>query len=231
MRFAGSVAWEESPSATRRRELPVEAERDVVRHLGARQLLERRRRRGRAGTRSRARRRGRPRAGRPRPRPPRPGAATNTGSPGKQPGSAQTSVSRRLDVDLDDPLEPAGSARAGAPDVAVGALVAAAVVDPRQLEAASASARLARCRRRADPEAPQLGRGDRLARAQAVEVEVLDDLGVGEGADVDDHLVAVLVGVDVVEAEAGLGRRTAPRASPVARSISVKRVPSSGFQR
>ena len=56
-----------------------------------------------------------------------------------------------------------------------------------------------------DPEPPQLRPGDRLAGAQALEVEVLDDLRVVEDADVDDHLVAVLVGVDVVKAEAGVG--------------------------
>ena len=39
-------------------------------------------------------------------------------------------------------------------------------------------------------------------------------LGVVEGAEVDDDLVAVLVGVDVVEGEARHRSRTAPVASP-----------------
>ena len=62
-----------------------------------------------------------------------------------------------------------------------------------------------RARPGGDPEALEVRLGDRLAGAQPLEVEVLDDLGVVEGADVDHDLVAVLVGVDVVEAEARLG--------------------------
>ena len=75
-----------------------------------------------------------------------------------------------------------------------------------------------------------VGAADRLAGAQPLEVEVLDDPGVGVGADVDDHLLALLEGVDVVEGEAGVASQLAS-ALPVERSISVKRVPRSGFQR
>ena len=110
----------------------MEAERDVVRDLGPRQLLERARRRGRAGTtfpaavqhdreqhalvlvlgvrggdeHRLAREAARPRAQTARP---------------------------RCTVALDDPVQPAAR-RPDAPHVAVGALVAAAVVDPRQLD-------------------------------------------------------------------------------------------------
>src|SRR5581483_4940235 len=46
---------------------------------------------------------------------------------------------------------------------------------------------------------------DRLARPQPLQVEVLDDSGVGEDANVDDNLVALLVGIDVVKGKAGVG--------------------------
>jgi hypothetical protein len=54
---------------------------------------------------------------------------------------------------------------------------------------------------------PRVKRGarDRLARSQALEVQILDDAGVGVGAHVDHHLAVALEGVDVVEGEAGLG--------------------------
>src|SRR5262245_27892091 len=55
---------------------------------------------------------------------------------------------------------------------------------------------------RADPEAGEFPRGsDRLARAEAVEVELVDDRRVGGGHDVHDHVVPLLERVDVVEGE------------------------------
>ena len=54
-------------------------------------------------------------------------------------------------------------------------------------------------------EASQRRWSDRLAGAQAVEVEVLDHGCVGVGAEVDDDLALGVVGVDVVEGEAGIG--------------------------
>ncbi len=77
--------------------------------------------------------------------------------------------------------------------------------------------------------AGQLGRGDRLARAQSLEVEVLDHPGVLESAQVDDDLVALLIGVDVVEGEAGVGLEAGASPRRWRRSTSVKRVPRSGF--
>ncbi len=59
--------------------------------------------------------------------------------------------------------------------------------------------------RQAQSKAGQRGVGDRLAGTQAVEVQVLDDARVGQRAQVDDDLVAVLVGVDVVEGKARVG--------------------------
>ncbi len=111
-----------------------------------------------------------------------------------------------FEVGLDDGLQPPGLAHPDAPDVAIGPLVAPAVVDPRQLDRGVAETLGAdRAGVGVDPEAPELRPGDGLAGAQAFEVEVLHDLRVVEDADVDHHLVAVLVGIDVVKAEAGVG--------------------------
>ena len=115
-------------------ELPVEAVRDVVRRLGARQLAQVGGVQHEPGTSGRSSSRRRPTAARRRPRPVASGAATNTGSPGLQPSSRPFDRRAALDVGLDDPVEPA-RLRVDAPDVAVGPLVVAAVVDPRQLEA------------------------------------------------------------------------------------------------
>ena len=81
-----------------------------------------------------------------------------------------------------------------------------------------------------DTEALQIRGSDRLPGPQPLQVEVLDDPGVGVGADVDHDIASLLVGVDVVEGEAGLGLERADALSGLAVE-EVNRVPRSGFQR
>ena len=73
------------------------------------------------------------------------------------------------------------------------------------------------------------GRIDRLPGAQAREVELIDDAGVAIGDEVDDDVVAVLVGVDVVEGEDGIGdaRGDEARRRPCRTRGSAGRAPAS----
>ena len=109
------------------------------------------------------------------------------------------------DVGADDPVHPI-AVLADTPGVAVRALVVMRVVDLGELDGRVDQALVGdRALARAQVEATQLGGSVGRALAQPVQVEVLDDRGVGVDAGVDDKLVAVLVGVDVMEGEAGVG--------------------------
>ena len=186
------------------RELAVEAEGNVVRHLGPRNLVE--------GLRVEDEQRGRAACGVEDDRQEHAVVLAFGVRAGDEDRLARVAAALRpvrrglrLDVDAHDAVDPARF-RVDAPNEAMAPPVAAAIVDARQVKPAVCE-RPARDAPVAEGQAkaPQVRTRGRLTRAQPLQVEVLDDLRIGVGAEVDDDVVAIVVGVDVVKGEAGVG--------------------------
>jgi hypothetical protein len=122
-------------------------------------------------------------------------------------------------IDLDDAVEEvAGPVIAVSPDRPVCLAGMPRVVDARQLDRSIRDRlrpHLALAREGNDVAREPAGGVDRLRRAQSSQIELIDNVGIRKRDDVDDQVVAGLIGVDVMKGEGGIGFRRRDRATAV----------------